>query len=109
MSAPTPAEWEALLLSLRVGVVATLFSLPGGIALGWLLARRRFRLRTAVEVVLSLPLVVPPVVTGYVLLVLFGTNGVLGEALARIGIPVAFTWKGAAQRLLKVYSDVAGG
>lgn len=92
----TGPEWEALLLSARVGLVATVISLPGGIALGWLLARRRFPGRTAVEVLLSLPLVMPPVVTGYLLLLLLGTNGVLGEWLARIGLPVAFTWKGAA-------------
>jgi molybdate transport system permease protein len=96
LSGITPAEWEALALSVRVGVVATLVSLPGGVALGWLLARRRFPGRTAAEVTLSLPLVLPPVVTGYVLLLLFGANGALGGWLARIGLPIAFTWKGAA-------------
>jgi len=90
------AEWEALSLSARVGVTATLASLPPGIALGWALARRPFAGRAAVDTLLSLPLVLPPVVTGYVLLLLFGEHGPLGAMLARIGLPVAFTWKGAA-------------
>ncbi|MCA9752199.1 MAG: molybdate ABC transporter permease subunit [Gemmatimonadetes bacterium] len=89
-------EREALLLSIRVGLVATLVILPPGVALGWLLARREFRLRTIVDALLTLPLVLPPVVTGWILLVLFGTQGVLGAPLARLGLHVAFTWKAAA-------------
>lgn len=92
----SPGEWEALSLSARVGLAATFASLPPGVALGWVLSRRRFPGRTAIDTLLSLPLVLPPVVTGYVLLLLFGTNGPLGTWLARIGLPVAFTWKGAA-------------
>lgn len=89
-------ELEALRLSLRVGLLATFGSLPFGIALGWLLARRRFPGKLLLEAVLTLPLVVPPVVTGYLLLLALGTNGLLGPTLEAIGVPVAFNWKGAA-------------
>jgi molybdate transport system permease protein len=92
----TAAELEALALSARVGLVATLASLAPGIALGWLLARREFRGRAAVETVLALPLVLPPVVTGWLLLVLFGAQGWLGGPLARAGLGIAFTWRAAA-------------
>jgi len=87
------AELEAVLLSLRVSTVAVVASLPFGIALGWWLARRRFRGKALVETVLNLPLVLPPVVTGWLLLATFGRNGWLGRPL---GIEIAFTWKGAA-------------
>lgn len=87
------AELEAVLLSLRVSLVAVGASLPFGIALGFWLARRGFRGKALVETALNLPLVLPPVVTGWLLLVTFGRNGWLGRHL---GIEVAFTWKGAA-------------
>ena len=87
------AELEAVLLSLRVSFVAVVASLPFGIALGWWLARRRFRGKAVVETLLNLPLVLPPVVTGWLLLATFGSNGWLGGPL---GIEIAFTWKGAA-------------
>lgn len=96
MSFLSPAEVEALLLSVRVGLVSTLISLPFGVALAWWLARGRVPARTFVETILSLPLVLPPVVTGYVLLLLLGTQGPVGRFFAAAGIPVAFTWKGAA-------------
>ncbi|NNE44914.1 MAG: molybdate ABC transporter permease subunit [Gemmatimonadetes bacterium] len=89
-------EWAALALSARVGVVATLVSLPVGIALGWWLARTRSRWRPAVETVLALPLVLPPVVTGYFLLVVLGPRGALGSWLAGMGLELAFTWRAAA-------------
>jgi len=76
--------------------VATLASLAPGIALGWLLARRDFRGRAAVETALVLPLVLPPVVTGWFLLVLFGAEGWIGGPLARAGLGIAFTWQAAA-------------
>jgi molybdate transport system permease protein len=88
--------WQALALSARVGVTATMLGLPLGIALAWTLARRDFRGRTLVETALSLPLVLPPVVTGYFLLVVLGRNGWLGGILDDLGIPLAFTWRGAA-------------
>ena len=96
MTGLTPSEWEALALSARVGLTATLLSLPPGVALGVLLARKRFPGRALVETVLALPLVLPPVVTGYVLLVLFGRHGWPGSWLESMGWGVAFTWKGAA-------------
>src|SRR3982751_5220989 len=90
-------EWEAVRLSLLVSATATLASLPPGVALGYLLARRRFPGKSAVETALSLPLVLPPVVTGYLLLVLLGRRGPLGHYLAEwFGVAVVFTWKGAA-------------
>ena len=91
-----PEEWEAVALSARVGLVATVVALPFGVALAWLLARRTFPGRTLVETLLSLPLVLPPVVTGYFLLVVLGSNGALGSRLASLGVSVAFTWKAAA-------------
>ena len=93
----TPEEWNALALSLRVAVLATFVTLPFGIAIGYWLARTTSRLRWLVETVVSVPLVLPPVVTGFVLLVLFGRNGPFGEFLNRaFGVQVAFTWVGAA-------------
>jgi molybdate transport system permease protein len=88
--------WEALALSARVGVAATVLSLPLGVALAWVLARRAFPGRALVETTLALPLVLPPVVTGYFLLVVLGRNGWLGGFLDGIGLPLAFTWRGAA-------------
>jgi molybdate transport system permease protein len=93
----TPDEWTAVRLSLLVSVTATLTSLPPGVALGYLLARRRFPGKSAVETFLSLPLVLPPVVTGYLLLVLLGRRGAIGHFLDEwFGVAVVFTWKGAA-------------
>jgi molybdate transport system permease protein len=93
----TDAEWSALRLSLLVAGTATLASLPFGIALARLLARRNFPGKAAVETLLNLPLVLPPVVTGYLLLVLLGRKGLIGGPLYdAFGISIAFTWKGAA-------------
>jgi len=93
----TAAEWQAVRLSLLVAGTATLISLPFGIALGRLLARRVFRGKALVETFINLPLVLPPVVTGYLLLVLFGRKGFLGQYLyGWFGLTVAFNWKGAA-------------
>lgn len=93
----TPGEWSAVRLSLLVSLTATVASLPLGIALGRLLARRRFFGKAAVETCLSLPLVLPPVVTGYLLLLLLGRRGWVGHYLEQwFGLSVAFTWKGAA-------------
>jgi molybdate transport system permease protein len=93
----TPAEWSAIGLSLQVALVATLASLPAGVWLGHLLARKEFWGKSLVETALSLPLVLPPVVTGYLLLVLFGKRGWIGRPLYEwLGVEVAFTWKAAA-------------
>ncbi|HUI34449.1 MAG TPA: molybdate ABC transporter permease subunit [Stellaceae bacterium] len=93
----TPEELTAIRLSLRVGICATIGSLPVGLAVAMLLARSRFWGRSLLNVAVHLPLVMPPVVTGYLLLVLLGRHGVLGAFLAdRLGIVFAFRWTGAA-------------
>ncbi len=90
-------EWQAVGLSLQVAVAAVVASLPLGIAIAWLLARKQFWGKAALETLVNLPLVLPPVVTGYLLLVLFGRNGWLGGFLEdRLGIHIIFTWKAAA-------------
>lgn len=97
MSLLTPEEWEVLTLSLRVGIVCVLISLPPGVLLGYLLARRQFRGKLLLDGLCHLPLVLPPVVTGYLLLILLGRRGILGGFLEHtLGIRLAFTWKGAA-------------
>lgn len=88
---------EAIALSLRVAVVATLCSLPVAVAVAWVLARREFWGKQVVNGLVHLPLVLPPVVTGYVLLVVFGRNGAVGGFLFdAFGISLAFRWTGAA-------------
>jgi molybdate transport system permease protein len=91
----TPGEWQALLLSAVVGLEAVVFTMPPAIAFGYLLARRDFPGKALVDAVLLLPLVLPPVVTGYALLILFGRRGVLGPVLHDLGLDVAFTMRGA--------------
>ena len=88
-------EWNALILSLKISIWSILLSLPFGIALSWLLAKKEFRGKTLVESFLLLPLVLPPVVVGYLLLIAFGQNGVFGSFLHKIGIELVFNWKGA--------------
>jgi molybdate transport system permease protein len=93
----TPEEWQAVRLSLRVALVATLVSLPLGIAAAYALARGRFPGRALLDGIVHLPLVLPPVVTGYLLLVTFGRRGPLGAALESCcGIVFSFRWTGAA-------------
>ncbi len=97
MLAFTPAETTAIALSLKVATVAALASLPFGIAMGWLLARKRFFGKALVDALVHMPLVLPPVVVGYALLVMLGNNGGIGAFLAEhFGISVAFRWTGAA-------------
>lgn len=92
-----PAEWTALMLSLKVAFWATLFSLPFGFAAAYALSRGQFFGRQALNILVHLPLVMPPVVTGYLLLLGFGRTGPLGEAFeALFGIIFAFRWTGAA-------------
>ena len=88
-------ELSALYLSAKVALFATVISLPFAIALAWVLARYEFRLKFLVEAVLQMPMVLPPVVLGYLLLVLFGQQGWIGRYLNQLGIQVAFNWKGA--------------
>jgi molybdate transport system permease protein len=93
----TPLETEAVWLSLRVAVVAVAGSLPIGLFVAWLLARREFPGKTIVNGLVHLPLILPPVVVGYLLLVLLGRRGPLGAWLYDVfGVTIAFTWKGAA-------------
>jgi len=91
-----PEEWDAVRLSLRVAIVATLVTLPIAYALAHALARGRFRGRAALNIAVHLPLVLPPVVTGYLLLLAFGPTAPMGRALEAVGLPLAFRWTGAA-------------
>ncbi len=93
----TDAEWDAVRLSLQVAGTATIVSLPFGVLIGLALARGRFWGRSALNILVHLPLVMPPVVTGYILLILFGRQGAIGAFLAdHLGIVFAFRWTGAA-------------
>lgn len=92
----TPDEWTAVALSLRVACVATLASLGPGLAVAWVLARKRFPGRALLDGLVHLPLILPPVVTGYLLLLALGRRGWLGPALAEFGIVFSFRWTGAA-------------
>lgn len=91
------AAWVAIVLSLKIAAIATLCALPPAIALAWLLARRDFPGKVLLDGVIHLPLVMPPVVTGYLLLLAFGRRGVIGAFLHdALGITLAFRWTGAA-------------
>ncbi len=91
------AEWTAIRLSLRVSAVAMLASLPFGIAIALLLARGRFWGKSVLNGLVHLPLILPPVVTGYLLLILFGKRGPVGAFLEEtIGLVFSFRWTGAA-------------
>ncbi len=92
----TADELTAIALSLKVASVAALASLPFGVALGWLLARKRFFGKSLIDALVHLPLVLPPVVVGYALLVTFGSQGTMGKLLAPLGIDFSFRWTGAA-------------
>ncbi len=93
----SPEEWQAVALSLRVSVWATLFSLPFGIAIAYALARGRFWGRSLLNGLVHLPLILPPVVTGYLLLLTFGRKGPIGGFLEQtLGLVFAFRWTGAA-------------
>ncbi len=93
----SPAEWTAIELSLRIAIVATACALPFGVAIGWLLARKNFWGKTVLDGLVHLPLVLPPVVTGFLLLISFGRKGPIGAFLDRyFGIVLSFRWTGAA-------------
>lgn len=93
---PNPEELSALWISFKVSAVAVGAGLPFAIALGYWLARTRSAFKGPVELIVSLPLVLPPVVVGYILLVLFGVEGPIGIFLHQFGIRITFTWFGAA-------------
>ena len=93
----TPDEWTAVVLSLRIAVVATVVALPFAVAIAWVLARKNFWGKALLDGIVHLPLVLPPVVTGYLLLIWFGRRGVIGAFLAdTFGIVFSFRWTGAA-------------
>jgi len=97
MDALGPQEWTAIWLSLRVALVATLAALPVAIWIAYLLARKTFPGRQLLNGLVHLPLVLPPVVTGYLLLVLFGQQGPIGSFFDQtFGVSFAFRWTGAA-------------
>ena len=97
MRGMTDAEWEALTLSLEVALRSVLFSLPIAIVTAWVLTRRRFAGRTLLDAFVHLPMVLPPVMVGYVLLLLFGVRGPIGHWLYQsFGVRMAFTTRGAA-------------
>ncbi len=93
----SPDEWTAVQLSLRIALTATIASLPFGVLAAYALARWRFPGKILLDGIVHLPLVLPPVVTGYILLILFGRRGPLGMLLADyLGIVLSFRWTGAA-------------
>ncbi|WP_236710694.1 molybdate ABC transporter permease subunit [Novosphingobium barchaimii] len=93
----SPAEWEVLILSLKVSGVAIVAALPASFALAWVLARWRFPGKVLVDALVHLPLVLPPVVTGWLLLIAFSPNAPLGGFLERtFGVTFLFRWTGAA-------------
>ncbi len=85
--------WQITWFTLLMAALATALMLPPGVFFGWLLARRRFRGRVLLETLVSLPLVMPPVATGLILLMLIAPAGPIGRVLQRAGIEVVFTWK----------------
>lgn len=93
----TPEETTAMLLSLKVAVTAVTFSLPFGVLVAWLLSRRDFYGKTLLNGIIHLPLIMPPVVTGYLLLLTFGRRGAVGAFLDQwFGLVFSFRWTGAA-------------
>jgi molybdate transport system permease protein len=85
--------WQITSFTIATAVAATLLMIPPGLLLAWLLARKRFRGRVLVETLVSLPLVMPPVATGLILLMLLAPRGPIGRILAAAGIDVIFTWR----------------
>jgi molybdate transport system permease protein len=92
----TSAELQALRLSLQVAALGTVIGLPIALGLSWALAKTSFRGKLLLDLLISFPLVLPPVVMGYVLLVLLGRGGPVGGLLHRVGIDLVFTWVAAA-------------
>ena len=93
---PTSEEFDVLLLSLRVALVGTVIGLPLGLLIAWVLAKSSSRYKVLLDTLVSFPLVLPPVVTGYALLLLLGRNGPFGGLQDDLGIEIMFTWFAAA-------------
>ncbi len=91
----TEVEWSALAVSLKVSLLCAFLSLPFAVLAGWLLARKEFKAKAVVEAFLHVPMVMPPVTTGYLLLLMFGANGLLGSWLETLGIRIAFSFEAA--------------
>jgi len=92
----SPSDYAAILLSMKVASTATLLALPVGFALAWLMTFRQFPGKVVLDVLVNLPLTLPPVVVGYLLLLLLGRNGWVGQHLLEpLGIRLIFTWKAA--------------
>src|SRR5699024_7714201 len=92
----SPNDWSALKLTLKVSFYATFFAFVLGILFAWLLARLNFFGKNVVDAILTLPMVLPPTVLGYYLLVLFGRRGTFGPWLeSTLGLQLVFTWQGA--------------
>lgn len=87
-------EWQVVGFTVGVAALATLLILPPGLAMAWLLARRRWRGKSLLETFVALPLVMPPVATGLILLKLLGRRGPLGAFLHRLDLDIVFTWRG---------------
>jgi len=96
MSLLSGEDLEAVVLSLKVAATATVFGLPAALFVAYVLARKRFPGRAMLDALTHLPLVLPPVATGYLLLVVFGHQGIIGRALETVGVVFAFRWTGAA-------------
>ncbi len=96
MTVFSPSDYLAIILSVKVAAVATLLSLPFGFAVAYIMTYKRFRGMIALDVLVNLPLTLPPVVVGYLLLLLLGQNGLIGKwVLQPLGIRLIFTWKAA--------------
>jgi molybdate transport system permease protein len=101
MDSMSSAEWQILGLTLRTAALATLLIVPPGLAIAWLLARYRWRGKSLVETLVALPLVMPPVATGLILLELLGRRGPIGGWLHRaLGVDIVFTWRAVVAAMM---------
>jgi molybdate transport system permease protein len=89
----TAEDWQVVRFTVWAALVSVILIVPPGLALAWVLARKQWRGKSVVETLVTLPLVIPPVATGLILLHLFGKRGPIGKFLAQAGIDVVFTWK----------------
>ncbi len=89
----TSESWQIVLFTIQISALSTVLILPVGVAVAWLLARRDWRGKALIETAVLLPLFVPPVATGLLLLMLFGRKGPVGSALGELGVEIVFTWR----------------
>jgi molybdate transport system permease protein len=89
----TSEAWQIVFFTIKIAALSTLLILPPGIGIAWLLARRDWSGKAVVETAVMLPLFIPPVATGLILLMLFGRNGPIGSALSKFGVEIVFTWR----------------